>query len=588
MHLLCKLRAIVGAIPRARVRREARRFLAEAADCRSTQHAVLQRLLALNADSRFARAHRLHEVGTAAEFRRRLPVTTFEHYAEPIERLKQGDHPALLGSGNRLLMFALSSGTTSESKFIPITQQFLDDYRRGWNVWGIAMLDDHPPANGRHILQLSSDYDRFRTPGGTPCGNISGLVAAMQKPIVRSMYTVPAAVSKISDPQGKNYATLRLAVADDNIGIVMTANPSTLIHLAKMTDACKQELIRDIADGTLSERFDVENEVRLYLRRRIRRRMRARSRQLEAIVERTGQLLPKDYWPGLNVVAVWSGGSAGAYLNTLRRYYGAAPVRDHGLSASEGRMTIPMRDNTPEGILDVCSHFFEFVPEAEHGSLEPTVLGAHELQEGGSYFILLTTSSGLYRYDICDVVRCVGFHGSTPLLEFLHKGAHISNVTGEKISESQVVSAVRTCAEQMRVELEHFTVSPFWGDPPRYRLLVEERDLPRPASGAQLAERVDRQLQQLNCEYREKRNSGRLAPMTWLPLPAATWTKFACQRQKRLGGSFEQYKHPCLVPDPHFSEKLLEQTACLDMEPGADAAPPSLRNEQARRLKRAS
>ena len=48
-----------------------------------------------------------------------------------------------------------------------------------------------------NIVQLSSDYDRFKTDGGTPCGNISGLAAVMQRPAVKLLYTLPVARAKI-------------------------------------------------------------------------------------------------------------------------------------------------------------------------------------------------------------------------------------------------------------------------------------------------------------------------------------------------------------------------------------------------------
>ena len=55
----------------------------------------------------------------------------------------------------------------------------------------------------------------------------------------------------------------------------------------------------------------------------------------------------------------------GAYLRQYPRYFGDLPVRDVGLIASEGRMTIPLADGTPAGVLDVTSHYFEFIPEEE-------------------------------------------------------------------------------------------------------------------------------------------------------------------------------------------------------------------------------
>ncbi len=573
MRITRQVRARVGAIPRALARREARRFLSAAKNCRAAQSQVLLELLALNAGSRFARDHRLDGVRNATQFRRRVPVADYEYFRPYVEEVKAGRHDALLGAKNRLLMFSLTSGTTAQAKYIPITERFLSDYRSGWQVWGIQAIDAHPGINSRNILQLSSDYDLFRTPGGTPCGNISGLVAACQKKIVRTMYTVPGVVAKIRDSDAKLYTAMRLAVADRDIGMVMTANPSTLIQLAKLADARKDDLIRDIADGTLSEAANVPGEVRQALGRRISRKDTARADELEAIVERSGRLVPRDFWPGMQLLAIWTGGSVGAYLPALRDDYGQIPIRDHGLSASEGRMSIPVADGTAAGILDVSTHFFEFIPESEYGRPDPTVLEAHELEEGKNYYILLTTSSGLTRYNICDVVRCTGFYHSTPLVEFLHKGAHIANLTGEKISESQVVAAVRGATDKMRLCLSHFTVSPVWGDPPKYHLHIEQADIPAPHLGDSLALQVDNQLKSINCEYRDKRASGRLAPIEFVPLPAGTWSGFAQRRRQKSGGSLEQYKHPCLVPDLEFSSQLLLEVAAPHAVDAGDSDP---------------
>lgn len=545
-----RLRAFAGSLFRARVRKQSKHFLKAAADCRKTQHGVLQRLLALNEASRFSQEHGLTSSLTPDEFCTRLPISDFERFRPYIERLKVGDTQALLGPQNKLLMFTLSSGTTSDSKFIPITQQFLDDYRRGWQIWGIHAYDARPGLNHKNILQVASDYNRYRTPAGTPCGNISGLAVASQRPIVRFMYTIPYVVSKIDNPLAKYYTILRLGLADDNIGLITTANPSTLVQLATLADAEKESLIRDIADGTLSNRFAVNDEVRQKLRRRLARRRPKRARELEALADAAGMLRLSDVWPRLEQLAIWMGGSCAAYLSAVRQHFGETiPIRDHGLSASEGRMTITFDEDRSDGVLDVTSHYFEFIPEAEHGSANPTVLEAHELMADRNYFILLTTSSGLYRYDICDVVRCTGFVGTTPILRFLHKGAHISNLTGEKVSESQVVEAVRHALDAHHQRVGFFTLTPVWGEPPYYQLLLEARDMPPPQLGEQLASSIDAKLQVLNCEYQEKRSTDRLAPLRLARLTDGSWRRFAEQRQARLGGSIEQYKHPCLMPD---------------------------------------
>lgn len=569
--MLRYIRPIAGYPLKARLRHQVSKYLELARDAQTSQRAALDRVLALNVDSDFSRERGLRPGMSIAEFRAAVPVADFELYRPYVERLKLGDTSALLGPKNRLLMFTLSSGTTAESKFIPITDAFLKDYRRGWSMWGIRAFDAHPTIHSLDIVQLSSDYDQFRTPGGTPCGNISGLVGAMQSPLVRGMYTVPLEVAKIDEPDAKYYTALRLSIANRHVGLVMTANPSTLVHLGKMVVREQESLIRDIADGTLNVADRLPSGVRSPLLRRCRKD-RTRARELEKIVAEHGQMTPEHIWPELALVAVWTGGSAGAYLNGMRRYFGEVPVRDHGLSASEGRMTIPFQDTLPDGVLDVGSHYFEFIPEEEYESSQPTVLQAHELEVDREYYILLTTASGLYRYNIRDVVRCCGFHGTTPTLEFLHKGAHISNLTGEKISESQVVTAVRTSLHRLRLELSIFTVSPIWNEPPHYRLHVEAGDLPHGALAPQLAASIDAELGRLNCEYGEKRGTGRLAPLQITPLPEGTWKRFVRHRQSRLGGSVEQYKHPCLSPDVHFSQMLQEKFGSPQGDAAADPA----------------
>ncbi|WP_417390569.1 GH3 auxin-responsive promoter family protein [Gimesia sp.] len=559
MRALNLLRAAGGTFTRRRYRRAAHSFLAHTSRCREVQQQTLQRILQLNADSDFNREWHLDGSCTISDFQARFPVSDYERFRPWIDRVKNGETTALLGAANRLLMFTLSSGTTADSKFIPITEPFLKDYRQGWQNWGILTYDDFPRLKYQNIVQLSSNFDKFRTPGGTPCGNISGLVAAMQSPVVKLLYTVPGEVSQIEDPHLKYYTALRLAIADQEVGMITTANPSTLLHLAQFADQQRESLIRDIADGRLTGASQLEPAILKTLHSKLKRKNRSRARELERIVERTGHLYPRDFWPGLSLLAVWMGGSAGAYLSQLAPYYGTPPVRDHGLSASEGRMTIPLESGTSTGVLDITSHFFEFVPEDEDPLTTSNILTADQLEVGQNYFILLTTPSGLYRYHICDVVRCTGYYRQTPLLEFLHKGAHISNLTGEKITESQVVTAVRNAVAQASLEIGQYSLIPQWGEPPRYQLLFEASALSSSDQLPTLLAALDQQLQETNCEYAEKRQSGRLALPVACELTAGTWARFAAERQQKLGGSIEQYKHPCLIPELDYAQQILQR-----------------------------
>ncbi|HYT94610.1 MAG TPA: GH3 auxin-responsive promoter family protein, partial [Gemmataceae bacterium] len=207
--------------------------------------------------------------------------------------------------------------------------------------------------------------------------------------------------------------------------------------------------------------------------------------------------------------------------------------------------------------LDVTTHYFEFIPEEEGDSPKPTVLAAHELQEGKSYFILPTTAFGLYRYNIHDVVRVTGFHNKTPLIEFLSKGAHFANITGEKLSEYHVAGAMAHVLQQLNVTVTAYSLAPCWNDEtPYYGLFVERGDLASKEEGIRLADALDRRLMEVNVEYATKRESLRLGPVRLQMLPTNAWHQWDRARLARTGGTLEQYKHPCLIADPKFRDSI--------------------------------
>jgi GH3 auxin-responsive promoter len=273
------------------------------------------------------------------------------------------------------------------------------------------------------------------------------------------------------------------------------------------------------------------------------------ARRLEEIVNESGRLLPKDYWPNLQFLSNWMGGTMRAYLRGYPEYFGETPVRDVGLIASEGRMTIPIEDGTAAGVLDIRHHYFEFIPEENAGADQPETVEATDLIEGRNYFIVLTTAGGLYRYNISDLVRCVGYLGRAPLIEFLNKGAHYSSLTGEKLSEHQVIAAVEAAQRAIGVHLRSYLLAPSWDDPPYYSLLIEEGDLASPGITEWLAGAVEKELRCQNVEYVSKRDTLRLGPVRILRIAEGSWSEFQKRRLVRSGGTVEQYKQPHLVPD---------------------------------------
>lgn len=527
-------------------------FLRATRNGRKIQRRQLMEKVRRSASSAFGRDFGLDKLSTADAFRSRFPVLAYEAFDPYVQRVARGDVEAMFPAETRILMFATTSGTTNVPKLLPVTQTFYDEYRASWQYWGTGVYRDYPRLLGLSTLQFSSHWQISRSPSGVPCGNISGLAAETRPAYMRSLFVLPSAVIRIMDHAAKHYTALRISLTSRSVGKVITANPSTLLEVAKRADREKESLIRDLFDGTLNEQLDISPAIRQVLRRHLRK-CPARARELEAVVERTGHLYPQDAWPHLSLLAVWTGGAVGIYLPQLNQYYGDLPVRDHGLSASEGRMTIPLSDGTQAGLLDYSSHYYEFIPEQEYGSKHPTILEAHELQPGNRYFILLTTSAGLFRYDISDVVRCEGFEGEVPLLAFVNKGKHFANFTGEKLSEHQVVQAMSESLQTLGLPSCTFTLAPTMGERPQYRLLLDSAE-PLPDKH-RLAQELQRRLEQINIEYADKCHSGRIAAIEVHEVPAGTWAALRAQRSGQRG-NFEEYKHPCLTDDLGFIDRV--------------------------------
>lgn len=555
---------IAAVVAAGHARRVYDRFLAATRRATAIQEQVLLAKIRRNADSDFGRRYRFDRIRSAADFARQLPILRYEDQRPYIERVKAGDLRALFGGRQRVHMFAMSSGTTEQPKYIPVTDAFLGEYRQGWNAFGIKALLDHPVAMLRGIVQVSSRMDETRTPAGIPCGAITGLMAATQKRLVRKYYITPQCLAEIDEPAAKYYAIMRLAVPAD-AAFVITASPATQLKLARTADDCRERIIRDIHDGTLCADLPVPTAVRQQLGPRLRADPET-ARRLEAIVNLHGRLLPRHYW-NLAFLANWTGGTMGLYLQDFAKYFGQVPVRDVGLLASEGRVSIPVEDGTPAGILEVTGSFFEFVPRDRMSEASPKAFRCGEVEIGQEYFLLLTTSSGLYRYDLGDLVRVVGFAGQAPIIEFLNKGAHISSMAGEKLTEHQVILAMEKATAALGLSVTSFVLAPQWARPPYYVLHIES--FPHPPAATRdghtpgqsdklfaadwpdrLATVLEQQLQDVNVEYAGKRQSARLAPVRIHLLRPGMLADLDRREAERYRRSNEQYKHRYLYVRP--------------------------------------
>ncbi len=345
------------------------------------------------------------------------------------------------------------------------------------------------------------------------------IVKEMPK-IVQSAYSVPYGVYEVEDYEAKYYALLRFSLADD-VTFLGTANPSSVMMLAEMADRMSEQLIRDIRDGVLSSNVTVEPELRGAIESRLTKDP-ARARLLEeARAKRDGRLLPRDYWPNMALLGCWKGGTVSSYIQRFPDYYdpdrqGMVPIRDMGYLASEARMSIPVSDHGAGGVLTVHLNVFEFasaeeVDDGPDGADRWNFLGVADLEVGKEYYVFITTTGGLYRYDINDVIEVVDMWQKTPVVAFRRKGRGMTNITGEKLSVNQVIEALNRTAQALDVTPSHFRGEPDISKS-RYVFKVEFESAFPAEKGKDFLSGLDKALGDLNIEYKAKRASGRLRP----------------------------------------------------------------------------
>lgn len=515
------------------------RFETAARDPERAQRERLAALLARDAQTDYGRRCGFASIRTAEEFRARVPAVDFDDLAPEVERIANGARDVL--AHDEVVRFVKTSGTTGPAKRIPVTASLAREVRDAQLVWLVHMLKENPKHADGTKLTLVSPEDEERTPAGIPVGANTGRMQRALPWFVRFGSRPHPDVLAVKDAALRGYL-VALSAAGSDVGIVTTANASTVWQLARRlrewSDSIAEALDRGGVPEALPDGTPVPEALRRGLARRFKRR-RAQARRLRAAASSSAPLFPA-LWPRLTTVNCWRGGPAAFWLEKLGSELGGIPVRDPGFSASEGFFAVPLESGTAAGVLLAHGPFFEFEP-LEGG--DP--VGVEGLVEGREYEIRITTCGGLWRYAMRDVIRVVGRHARAPLVEFVRKAGSILSITGEKVTEPHVLAAAAAAARATGTRIAAAGATLETGEPPRYVALVEpEGPAPDPAA---FARAFDEALRAANVEYAGKRADGRLGAASARVVPGGSWD--ALRRAQLAAGAPEaQVKVPVLFP----------------------------------------
>ena len=346
-----------------------------------------------------------------------VPVNTYDTFSPMIDLMRR------IGESDILFCvpvagYAITTGTMNTPRWIPYTERtlgtFTDMYR--------DILADRGGEGGSCFLIAGSVRGDRQFADGTYPDSITGAVLQnMRKELSYNSHrsgetkgirlTGPEDLYFLKAPADHRYLGLLFALLDRDVTMIASPFTWTLLCSFRYLEHNHEKLTRDIEQGTLEGAWLSSEEKRRY--RALFDADPERAEELRGIFEKgfDEPVIPK-IWPKCRRVT--AGGSADflIYKRHLLRYTGTVPVSDGAHAASEAIIGRECGDGLFR--LEYGESYFEFIPEdREEGSQNALV--AEELEEGRYYDVILTNRSGLYRYDLRDVIRVERMEDGTPV-----------------------------------------------------------------------------------------------------------------------------------------------------------------------------
>lgn len=514
---------------------------------------TLRKILNLAKNTAYGKEHHFGAIVKARKpeqlfrlYEKSVRASEYESFRPYVERHKHGEANVLIPG--KPLMYATTSGTTSKPKWIPISQKYMKDV---YDVMSHIWLDNFARVrpkflSGGLVVSVAKVVEGYAE-DGTIFGSVSGVTAKKIPSIIRKRFVTPPEVYDISDYTARYYVMMRLAIAH-SVSYIVAPNPSTLLELIHNAEEYFDDYIEDIENGSISEKFDVSPEIRSVLAG-FTVPDPERADFLRRVKEKCGgkpQL--KDWWPDMQLLSSWKCGNTAIAAEKVQQQLPAGCCyQELGYFASECRFGLVL-DEGIDSTLFPNYHYYEFIEESDLENPEPRFLRLHELEQGKRYCIYVTTFSGLYRYNMNDLVEVGGWNGKTPKIHMVQKVNGIVSITGEKLYEKQFIEAVHEAERQSGLKANFFIG---FADPEEacYDFYYEfEKRKVRRSKAEAFTKIVDSQLMEMNIEYQSKRASHRLKEPKTFVLKRNSYDHF--KRRSLLEGARDgQFKLVMLLQD---------------------------------------
>ena len=471
------------------------------------QQRVLQRLTSMAAQTEWGRAHHYADIHTYEDFKRNVPIQTYEEVKPYILRLRAGEQNLLWPTEIR--WFAKSSGTTNDkSKFLPVSLESLKDthYRGGQDAVAIY-LGQNPDSrlfSGKALILGGSHAPNLNT-NHSLVGDLSAILIENINPLV-------------------------------NLVRVPCKRTALMEHFEPKIEAIANETLR--ADVT--NLSGVPSWMLVLIKR---------------LLEKSGKQGLEEVWPHLEVF--FHGGVA---FTPYREQYKQIirSSRMHYIetyNASEGYFGTQNDPNDPAMLLMIdYGIFYEFIPLEDVGKDHPHVCRLTEVELGKNYAMVISTSAGLWRYMIGDTVK---FTRRDPY-KFIITGRtkHFINAFGEELIVDNAEKGLAKACAETGAQVTDYSAAPVFMDANakcRHQWLIEFARMPDDLQ--KFARILDETLKEVNSDYEAKRqNNLALQPLEVIVARRNLFHDWL-EGKGKLGG---QHKIPRLSNTREYIEEMLK------------------------------
>lgn len=467
------------------------------------QDAILKQLIKVGRNTEFGKQSRLDQVNSYEEYTQAVAIRDYEQMRPFIDLIKEGRHNVLWKG--RPIYFAKTSGTTSGTKYIPITKDSIGnhiDTARNALLCYMAETGNTAFANGKMIFLSGSPV--LERVGGIPTGRLSGIVNHHVPRYLRTNQLPSYETNCIED-----WETKLSRIVDETISKDMT-------------------LISGIPPW-----------MQMYF---------------DELVRRKGKSV-SEIFPHFSVM-VQGGVNFEPYKSKLFESIGKKIDTIELFPASEGFMAFQDSQSAEGLLLNTNSGiFFEFVPAGEIFNENPTRLSLKDVKVGENYALIINSNAGLWGYNLGDTVK---FVSTNPYrLVVTGRTKHFISAFGEHVIGEEVEYSMLKAAAEENVRITEFTVAPFVseGEGKSYHEWFVEFEN-KPEDMQRFAHKLEENLRDKNVYYDDLITGNILRP---LKLTAVKKNGFI-DYMKSIGKLGGQNKVPRLSNDRKIADELVRWT----------------------------